>query len=85
MGGSPEFCRRLLEQTGVAVLPGRDFGQPEEEFTVRIAYVNFDGAKALTAAKRIPEDQLLNDAFLNRYCKEPIMAMKRLSNWLNSL
>ena len=38
--------------TGVALLPGSAFGRPENEFTARLAYVNFDGAKALNLSKK---------------------------------
>lgn len=32
------FCRRLLEEAGVAVTPGKDFGHHEPEHHVRFAY-----------------------------------------------
>ncbi|RMF75912.1 MAG: aminotransferase class I/II-fold pyridoxal phosphate-dependent enzyme, partial [Acidobacteria bacterium] len=35
---SDALCRRLLEETGVGILPGTDFGRPPEELTARIAY-----------------------------------------------
>ena len=44
-----EFCERLLAETGVAVLPGSSFGRPESELTARLAFVDFDGARALAA------------------------------------
>ncbi len=47
---SKELCSRLLEDTGVAILPGVNFGRPEDELTARIAYVDFDGAGAQAAA-----------------------------------
>jgi aspartate aminotransferase len=46
---SRAFCDRLLAETGVAVLPGSEFGRPHDELTARIAYVDFDGARALAA------------------------------------
>lgn len=49
---SSQFCEQLLMDTGVALLPGSAFGRPENEFTARLAYVNFDGAKALNLSKK---------------------------------
>ncbi len=49
-----ELCNRLLEETGVAVLPGSQFGRPAEELTARIAFVDFDGARALVSAEAVP-------------------------------
>ncbi|CAM2068197.1 Aminotransferase [Sulfidibacter corallicola] len=44
---SVQFCEALLQETGVAILPGSAFGRPPNELTARIAYVDFDGAEAL--------------------------------------
>ena len=52
---SRELCERLLVETGVAILPGHEFGRPAEELTARLAYVNFDGEQALEAVDRICE------------------------------
>jgi len=35
---SDDFARRLLQEAGVAVIPGRDFGAAHARHTVRIAY-----------------------------------------------
>ncbi len=42
-----ELCEYLLEKTGVATLPGSAFGCPEGELTCRLAFVDFDGERAL--------------------------------------
>ncbi len=44
---SAQLCERLLNDTGIAALPGNDFGLPEDEFSLRLALVDFDGAKSL--------------------------------------
>ena len=41
------FCQRLLQETGVALLPGSSFGRPAHELTARLCFVDFNGAKAL--------------------------------------
>ncbi len=41
---------RLLEETGVALLPGAAFVRSRAELTARLAYVDFDGASALAAS-----------------------------------
>ena len=61
---SAAFCDYLLEKTGVALLPGSDFGRPPEELTARLSYVDFDGARALEAARHLPVDE----TFLQKYC-----------------
>jgi aspartate aminotransferase len=42
-----ELCRRLLHDTGVALLPGSAFGRSPYELYARIAFVDFKGDLAL--------------------------------------
>jgi aspartate aminotransferase len=82
---SHEFCGHLLKETGIAMLPGVDFGRAPEELTARMAYVNFDGKKALVAAAQVPASLPLDDDFLYSYCAGPVVATEKLCKWLNSL
>ncbi|MBK9171064.1 MAG: aminotransferase class I/II-fold pyridoxal phosphate-dependent enzyme [Bryobacterales bacterium] len=79
---SEQLCERVLNETGVAMLPGSDFGRPAEEFTVRIAYVDFNGGHCLTAADAVPSDQPLDDAFLERHCGNVTMAVNLIGDWV---
>lgn len=79
---SAEFCRQLLEDTGVAVLPGIDFGRHPDELSLRIAGVDFDGDKALKAAEGLaPTDQDPDD-FVNQYCQPATRGIERLCDWV---
>jgi aspartate aminotransferase len=78
---STEMCSRLLEETGVATLPGSEFGRVSEEFTLRLSYVNFDGRAALEASYK----EEVNEAFLKKYCSNTLEAMQVLVNWFNAL
>jgi aspartate aminotransferase len=73
---STELAQRVLEETGVAFLPGTCFGRPPEELTVRLSYVDFDGEAALAA-----EDE---DA-LRRACARTLEAIERMASWLESM
>jgi aspartate aminotransferase len=42
-----EICSKVLEDTGVALLPGISFGLAPEALCARLAYVDFDGKQAL--------------------------------------
>lgn len=79
---SEEFCNRLLEDTGVALLPGSDFGRPEEEFTARLAYVDFSGSHAMSSAAGIPPHRELDDHFLSRHCGKVLEAVDLIGDWL---
>jgi aspartate aminotransferase len=77
-----ELCERVLEDTGVAFLPGEAFGRDPREFTARLAYVDFDGARALVASRSVPDDRELDEAFLRAYCEPVMEAMDRLCAWI---
>jgi len=76
---SSDLCARLLEDTGVATLPGSSFGRPEEELTLRLAYVDFDGARALAAAAATEES--LGVDFAREYCGRVTAAVERIATW----
>jgi len=82
---SVELCRQLLNDTGVAVLPGSVFGRPPEELTVRMAYVNFDGSRALAAAEATPPEKNLDEEFLRVWCSGTVEAFERLCAWFHGL
>ncbi len=80
---SVTLCEKLLTDTGVAILPGVVFERPSNELTARLAYVNFDGVKALTASETIPLDQPLPDDFIDHWCSHTIEAIRLMVDWAN--
>jgi len=80
---SETFCSRLLEDTGVACLPGVAFGRPPEELTARLAYVDFDGARALAAAQEVAPDTRLHESFAEQHCGRCLQAVDRIAEWLS--
>jgi aspartate aminotransferase len=71
------FCSRLLEETGVAVLPGYCFGRPREELSARMAIVDFDGGNALKMA----QSETIDEAFVKRHCSRVTTAVERMAEW----
>jgi aspartate aminotransferase len=78
---SPAIAEALLEETGVAVLPGAVFHRAPDELTLRLAYVDFDGARALAAAE---SGEAIDAAFLARHCGGMVEAGERIARWLVS-
>lgn len=76
-----ELCAAILRDTGVALLPGSDFGRPPEELTARLAYVDFDGARALAAAEARPPDEAFGGEFVETYCAPMVEAADHLRAW----
>lgn len=76
------LCDRLLEETGVALLPSLDFGRPSEELTARLSYVDFDGEKALETASTTYADKPLDAAFIQQCAPNMLEAFRRLHAFL---
>ncbi len=75
---SRSMCDALLRDTGVAVLPGSAFGRPEEEFTCRLSYVDFDGALAFEYWMK---NGLLRESSLPVLFPKMEEGLNRLINW----
>lgn len=82
---SSDLCNVLLNDTGVAMLPGKDFGCRADQLTARIAYVDFDGKKALEAAMLDHAENGLDENFIRFYCPKLFEAFDRMGNWLEEL
>ena len=72
------LCNQMLEDTGVAVLPGTDFGRPHGELSIRLAYVDFDGAEAIQYA-----NGELDEAWLKAHCPRVVDGIERMVSWLS--
>jgi aspartate aminotransferase len=77
-----DLAHKLLDETGVAILPGISFGRPENELTARIAYVDFDGIKALSASEQVKSEKEIDEDFLQTYCGNTIDAIDIICDWL---
>ncbi len=75
-----ELTKRLLSDTGVAILPGKDFSRPITELTARLAYVNFDGGKALEALENGYGE--LDESFLDMYAPDVKDGILRIVDWV---
>lgn len=71
-----QLCSALLEATGVAVLPGTDFGRPHGELTIRLAYVDFDGADAIANAHGE-----LDETWMREHCPRVLEGIDRIATW----
>ena len=78
---SKQLCEKLLEEAGVALLPGSDFGLDDSQLYTRMAFVDFDGDRALRA---INDNSLNEEAFIEANCPKLVQACDRIENWLSN-
>lgn len=79
---SKDLCDLLLQECHVAMLPGSDFYLNESELKLRVATVDYDGEKALSAYLSGEE---LNEEFISRNCPRLQGAMNSLTKFFNAL
>ncbi len=78
---SEKMCERMLEEAGVAILPGKAFMRPEHELTARLSFVNFDGGRAMAMSEMIPLNEQLPDDFAEKWCSNVLEAMHAIVEW----
>lgn len=89
---SDTLCERLLEETGVATLPGRRFERPDDELSLRMAFVDFDGEAAMQALAQLGEGGLpadlaspVNEGFVRTHCASVCTAMDKIESWVHEM
>jgi len=75
------LCQKILNDIGFAMLPGSDFGMEEDKLLSRIAFVDFDGSKAL---KMISKEKPSSDNLLNLTCPKIVKGISLLKDWIIS-
>ena len=79
---SSEMCKDILNKTGVALLPGSDFGLNSSQMLARLSYTDFDGANFLEStlgSKKLDNDDLKKNA------PNIVDGISVLKEWSNSL
>lgn len=75
------MCEGLLRDTGVALLPGTDFGRSADEWVARMAFVDFDGAAALDAVDNMSMDGSPPDGFLQLHFAHLLDGVEKMCKW----
>ena len=79
---SSEMCKDILNKTGVALLPGSDFGLDARKMFARLSYTDFDGTNFLN--NTLGRNKLDNDD-LKKNAPNIVDGVKALKDWSNSL
>ena len=75
---SSEMCKAILKQTGVALLPGSDFGFSEKKLLARLSFTDFDGNGFMNFFKK---NKKITQSEINSYAPKIIEGTKRLKEW----
>ena len=77
-----EMCKDILQKTGVALLPGSDFGLDSKRMIARLSYTDFDGSSFL---KSTSGSKKLDNADLKKNAPNIVDGVFALKEWSNSL
>ncbi|RZO48022.1 MAG: aminotransferase class I/II-fold pyridoxal phosphate-dependent enzyme [Candidatus Pelagibacterales bacterium] len=77
-----EMCKDILQKTGVALLPGSDFGLDSKKMIARLSYTDFDGSSFL---KSTSGSKKLDNADLKKNAPNIVDGVFALKEWSNSL
>ena len=78
---STELCDNILRETGVALLPGSDFGFSETKMLARLSYTDFDGENFMNNTVHNEE---IDYEKIKKYAPKIIEGTNRLKDWSNS-
>ena len=78
---SSEMCKTILKDTGVALLPGSDFGCSEKKMLARFSFTDFDGANFM---KNVKKNKSIDLTEINNFAPRIVEGTKRLRVWAES-
>ena len=79
---SSEMCNDILYKTGVALLPGSDFGFKPNRMLARLSYTDFNGEIFL---KNMDGGRKLDDDIIKKYAPNVVEGTKKLAEWSKNL
>ena len=79
---SSKLCEAVLNETGVAMLPGSDFGFKPNRMLTRLSYTDFDGEEFF---RNVTNYNLTNEDMVEKYAPNVVEGVKRLSIWAKKL
>ena len=77
-----EMCDNVLEETGVALLPGSDFGFSKERMIARLSFTDFNGREFMNNMKK---NNILDLNSILEFAPKIVEGTKKLKRWSESL
>ena len=79
---SSQLCDVILNETGVAMLPGSDFGFNPKKMLTRLSYTDFDG---LEFFRNVSDYKSISVEMIKMYAPNVVEGTAKLSNWAKNL
>jgi aspartate aminotransferase len=81
-----EFCEHLVHVEHTALLPGNSLLLPEDDFAVRLSYVDYEGDNVLEAWQKIrPDTDQEKEDFFEKYCPLISQGIKNIERYFQQV
>ena len=78
---SSDMCDNILKETGVALLPGSDFGFDKKKLLVRLSFTDFDGQEFMNQALNEKE---IDENIILKLAPKIVEGVNKLKKWSTS-
>ncbi len=79
---SSEMCDKILKKTGVALLPGSDFGFDEKRMLARLSFTDFNGENFMNEYEKYNAS---DNQLIEKFAPKIIEGVNRLKKWSESI
>ena len=79
---SSEMCDSILNDTGVALLPGSDFGFDKKQMLARLSFTDFNGQKFMNGIK---DNEKIDIDKINEFAPKIVEGVNKLKKWSESI
>jgi len=79
---SSEMCKNILEKTGVALLPGSEFGFNKKRMLARLSFTDFDGSNFMREYEKNPK---FSDKSIRKFAPKVAEGVDKLRKWSESI
>ncbi len=79
---SSEMCKKILEISGVALLPGSDFGFDKKKMLARLSFTDFNGKNFMSECKK---NNHLDNELIKKLAPKVVEGVEKLKKWSESI
>ena len=79
---SAEMCDNILKESGVAMLPGSDFGFDGKKMLARLSFTDFDGEEFM---KQTQNEQKIDKNMIIKFAPKIVEGVDKLKKWSESI
>ena len=79
---SSKMCDNLLKETGVALLPGLDFGFDEKRMLARLSFTDFNGQEFMNNTK---DGKKIDNDLILKFAPKVVEGVDKIKKWSESI